>query len=97
VVGGFFKITLFFYAAVAGTADIFKFSDPKKLSFPLGALILFASVTIASNYAENIEEGLRIVPIYLHWPFQIIIPTLLLVIAFFRNRKKKSDSPSKQS
>jgi spore germination protein KB len=92
VVGGFFKITIFFYAAVAGTADIFKFSDPKKLSFSLGALILFASVTISSNYAENTEEGLRIVPIYLHWPFQIIIPTLLLIIAFFRNRKKKTNS-----
>ncbi len=92
VIGGFFKITLFFYAAVVGAADIFKFSHPKKLSFPLGALILFASITISSNYAEHLKEGLEIVPIYLHWPFQIIIPTLLLMIAFFRNRKKKTNS-----
>jgi spore germination protein KB len=89
IVGGFFKITLFFYAGVAGAADIFKFDKLRNLSLPLGAFVLFASVTIASNYAEHIKEGLRIVPIYLHWPFQIIIPSMLLVIAFFRNRKKK--------
>ncbi|MDR6123828.1 spore germination protein KB [Bacillus sp. SLBN-46] len=90
IVGGFFKITLYFYAGVAGAADIFKFDKLRNLSVPLGAFVLFSSVTIASNYAEHIKEGLRIVPIYLHWPFQIIIPSMLLVVAFFRNRKKKA-------
>lgn len=91
VVGGFFKITLYFYAAVLGASDIFKLDNQSKLCFPMGALILFASVTIASNYAEHIKEGLKVTPIYLHWPFQIVIPSLLLIIAFFRNRKKKAD------
>ncbi|MDR7001801.1 GerAB/ArcD/ProY family transporter [Neobacillus niacini] len=90
VIGGFFKISLFTYAAVTGAADLFKFSSHRKLSYPIGLLILFASVIIASSYAEHITEGIVIVPIYLHWPFQIIIPITLLLIAFFRNRKKKS-------
>lgn len=92
VIGGFFKISLYFYAAVAGTADLFKFKNHKMLSFPIGFIILFASVTIASNYAEHIKEGLDIIPFYLNWPFQIIIPSMLLVIAFFRNRKKKKSA-----
>ncbi|WP_251551846.1 GerAB/ArcD/ProY family transporter [Neobacillus muris] len=92
VVGGFFKITIFFYAAVTGAGDIFKMKSQRKLGFPIGVIVLFASVTIASNYAEHIKEGLDIVPLYLHWPFQIIIPSLLLVIAFFRNRKKNPRS-----
>ncbi|MEH7504864.1 GerAB/ArcD/ProY family transporter [Neobacillus drentensis] len=93
MIGGFFKISIFFYAAVEGTADLFNFKGQEKLGFPIGLIILIGSVTIASNYAEHIEEGLKIVPYYLHWPFQIIIPSMLLIIAFFRNRKKKK-SPS---
>lgn len=92
IIGGFIKITLFFYAALVGAADIFQFKNPRKLTFPIGIIILFASITIATNYPEHIKEGLQIVPIYLHWPFQIIIPSILLVIAFFRNRKKTPQS-----
>ncbi|MGG3470659.1 GerAB/ArcD/ProY family transporter [Neobacillus pocheonensis] len=93
VIGGFFKIALYYYVAVAGAADIFNFKNQRKLGFPIGVLVLFSSMTIASNYAEHIKEGLEVVTVYLHWPFQIIIPSILLIIAFFRNRKKKS-SPS---
>ncbi|MED3562956.1 GerAB/ArcD/ProY family transporter, partial [Bacillus xiapuensis] len=88
IIGGFFKVSLFFYAAVTGAADIFQFKQKEKLSFPIGLIILFASVTIATTYAEHIKEGLVVIPIYLQWPFQIIIPVSLLIIAFFRNRKK---------
>ena len=97
VIGGFFKIAIYFYAAVAGTADLFKFKTQSKLTFPIGFFILVASLTIATNYAEHIKEGLSIVPIYLHWPFQIIIPCFLLVIAFFRNRKKQKQQTSQQN
>ncbi len=88
-VGGFMKIAVFYYAAVVGTVDLFKLSDPSKIIFPIGLLILFASGAIASNYSEDIKEGLEIVPIYLHWPLQIIIPGILLMIAYFRNRGKQ--------
>ena len=97
VIGGFFKITLYFYAAVLGATELFKFKNTSKLTFPIGLIVLFASLTIASNYAEHIKEGLKIVPIYLHWPFQIIIPMMLLVIAFFRNRKKKQKTTNDQT
>ncbi len=93
VIGGFFKITLYYYAAVAGATDIFKFKDHRKIGFPIGLMILFTSITIATNYPEHINEGLKVVTIYLHWPLQIIIPCMLLIIAFFRNRKKKISQP----
>lgn len=88
IIGGFFKISIFTYAAVVGTVDIFQFKDQKKITFPIGLIVLFSSLSIASNYAEHIKEGLQFVPVFLHWPFQIVIPSLLLVVAFFRNRKK---------
>ncbi|MDQ0199624.1 GerAB/ArcD/ProY family transporter [Neobacillus ginsengisoli] len=92
IIGGFFKVAILYYAAVAGAADIFNFKNQRKLGFPIGVIILFASMTIASSYAEHIKEGLKFVTVYLHWPFQIIIPCILLMIAFFRNRKKQSSS-----
>lgn len=51
--------------------------------------VLFLSMVIASNYSEHIEEGLKIFPLYAQLPFQIILPVLLLIIAFIKNRKKR--------
>ncbi|WP_066253619.1 GerAB/ArcD/ProY family transporter [Neobacillus drentensis] len=90
IIAGFFKIAIYFYAAVAGAADIFQIKNQRKLGFPIGLIVLFGSITIASNIAEFIQEGSMIVPFYLSWPFQIIIPFILLIIAFLRNRKKKT-------
>jgi spore germination protein KB len=90
IIGGFFKIAIYYYAAVAGAADIFQFKNQRKLVFPIGMIVLFGSITIASNFAEFIREGTVFVTIFLSWPFQIIIPSILLIFAVFRNRKKKT-------
>ncbi|MFL6558212.1 MAG: GerAB/ArcD/ProY family transporter, partial [Bacillus sp. (in: firmicutes)] len=69
VIAGFFKITLYFYAAVTATADLFQFKSHQKLGFPIGLIVLFASVTVASNYSEHVKEGEKVIPWYLHLPF----------------------------
>jgi len=92
VIGGFFKITILFYVAVMGTTSLFKVEKPEQLVFPLGFITLFLSVGIASSFPEHIQEGLDIVPMYLHLPFQVIFPLLLLVGAFLRNRHKQKSS-----
>lgn len=90
VIGVFFKLSLFFYASLAGTANLFNIKNSAQLAFPLGLLLLVLSMTVASNFSEQVYEGLQIVPLYVHLPFQVIIPGLLLIIAFFKNRKKQS-------
>lgn len=87
VIGGFFKAAIFLYAAVAGAADLFGFQDQTQLVYPLGLIVLLASIGNAQNYSEHIIEGLKVVPLLLNWPMQIIIPILLLLIAFIRHRK----------
>ncbi|WP_050184210.1 GerAB/ArcD/ProY family transporter [Domibacillus robiginosus] len=89
VIGGFFKITIFFYVAVMGATSLFKVKESSHLVFPLGFITLFLSVGIASNFSEHIQEGLDIVPLYLHLPFQVIFPLLLLVSVVLKNRKKQ--------
>ncbi|MFX3673464.1 MAG: GerAB/ArcD/ProY family transporter [Paenisporosarcina sp.] len=90
IIGGFFKISVFFYVAVTATASLFKIKDSALLAFPFGVVILLLSITIASNFSEHVQEGLQVVPLYMHLPFQVIIPAFLLIIAIFRNRNKKS-------
>lgn len=86
VIGGFFKISVFFYAGVIGAADLFQIKEHQRLIYPLGLAVLLLSIAIANNFAEHIKEGLNIVTIYMHIPLQVVIPVLLLIIAVIRNR-----------
>ncbi|KPD00683.1 Spore germination protein YndE [Geobacillus sp. BCO2] len=57
IIGGFFKISIFFYAGVVGAAHLFGISKHQRIVYPLGLLVLLLSIAIASNYAEHIYEG----------------------------------------
>ncbi|MBU8690514.1 spore germination protein [Priestia megaterium] len=88
IICGFFKVSVLFYASVIGTANLFKIKSPSRLAYPVGLIILFLSVTIASNFQEHLHEGLKIAPVVLNIPLYAIIPPLLLLVAFLKNRKK---------
>ena len=49
-IGSFMKIAVYYYVAVVGTVDLFKISNPKKIIFPIGLLILFASGAISKLF-----------------------------------------------
>ncbi|USK69774.1 GerAB/ArcD/ProY family transporter [Peribacillus asahii] len=89
IICGFFKISVYCYAAVIGIADLFNVKESSQLVYPIGIVILFFSITISSNFSEHIQEGSHIVPFFVHLPLQVVIPLLLLVIAFFKNRKNR--------
>ncbi|MCM2534345.1 spore germination protein [Neobacillus pocheonensis] len=85
----FFKITIFFYAAVIGMVDLFKLKNHQQIILPAGVILTFLSMMIASNFAEHIEEGQTITSYYIHIPLHIIIPLFMVVVAMIRNRFKK--------
>lgn len=88
IIGGFFKIALFFYVAVASSSELFHLSSHQKLTYPLGIVVLIFSMMIASHFPGHIEEGLRVVPLYVHLPFQIGIPFIALLLIFWRKRSR---------
>ncbi|WP_332695234.1 GerAB/ArcD/ProY family transporter [Halalkalibacter lacteus] len=90
IIGDLFKMGIFFLAAVIGTADLFYVKDYKSLVFPIGIVILLASLTVAGNFAEHIEIGGGMLPLYVHVPIAVIIPGLLLFIALIRKHMKRS-------
>ncbi|MCG1021053.1 GerAB/ArcD/ProY family transporter [Sutcliffiella horikoshii] len=81
------KIGIFFFGAVKGLEHISK-REYRSFLFPIGSLICLSSIIITDSFAEHIEEGLRIVPYFIHIPFQFALPFLLLVIVLIRTRKK---------
>jgi len=87
IVGGFFKASVYFYAAVEGTVRLFRMRKQHRLVYPLGLLVLIISLATASNFAEHLKEGLQISTMYLHIPLQVVVPIVLLCIAAFRRRK----------
>jgi spore germination protein KB len=86
----FFKVSILFYGAVIGIADLFKLKNYQQIILPIGIIIVFLSMIIASNFAEHIEEGLNIAPYYIHSIFLLIIPLLMLVVVMIRKGFKKS-------
>jgi len=90
VIGGFVKISVFFYAVIVGLSTLFKVKRPSALTYPVGTVILFFSLTIASNFQEHLKEGLTIMPVLLFIPFHVVIPLTLLCIAFIKHRIKKT-------
>ncbi|MBD0382300.1 GerAB/ArcD/ProY family transporter [Paenibacillus sedimenti] len=86
IIGGFFKITTFLYACFAGLIELFQIERRKELAWTLGLQMFICSITIADNFVEHIEIGLKIVPSYLHLPFQVGLPLLLLALTWIRNK-----------
>jgi spore germination protein KB len=83
----FFKASIYLYAAVIGIADLFKLKTYHQILFPTGTIVIFLSLTMASSFSEQGEEGfllqyLSIVPL-------IVIPLLMLVVSIIRNHFKK--------
>ncbi|WP_191565445.1 GerAB/ArcD/ProY family transporter [Metabacillus idriensis] len=88
VIGCFFKISVFTYAAVIGSASLFKKRKNPAMVIVVCLLTLVASLLNAENIQEHIYIGLKIVPVYLHLPFQAGIPLLLLIIMLIRKKNK---------
>lgn len=89
VVGGYFKISIFFCFAMSGFKDIFPIKRTKLYDFIFAILLVITSFFIAESYMEHIRIGLEIVPKYLHVPFQIVIPCLFALIVFIKKIRRQ--------
>lgn len=85
IIGVFFKMTLYCYAAMTITADLFKVRDYRQMAIPVGIIVLFGSFISAENYPVHMDEGKVFMRFFL--PFiSLIVPVLLFAV--HRVRKK---------
>ncbi|AWP26518.1 MULTISPECIES: GerAB/ArcD/ProY family transporter [unclassified Paenibacillus] len=95
IIGVFFKISLYYYAALMCTSELFKIPY-KKLIYPYAVIILGNSMVLSRSYSEHLMKGSKY--LYTVLPvFTIVIPAVLVILGMIRIlvRRMKSKSRSK--
>lgn len=85
----YFKLTLGFYASVLGFAQTFKLKEYRFLVMPMSMIMLVFSLVAYPNRAYFITFLREITPVY-HLIFGLVLPFILLGIAYFRKIKIQS-------
>jgi spore germination protein KB len=92
VTGVFFKVGGFTFGAAVGIAQLFKLKQTHSVMLGLGTIITSLSLISATSYVEHLEIGYTLYVPYIHTLLQIIIPILLLCIAFIRKKFNSENS-----
>jgi spore germination protein KB len=89
LVGSMTKLCIYLYAANAGLQDVFNTKNYKIFLLPTGIITIAGAILIADSYLEHMNIGLKIVPYYINLPFEIIIPSLIIIIILIERLIKK--------
>lgn len=89
VLGAFAKICVFYYVTVLGAAQWMNLSDYRPIVYPLGFLLLLFSMWVAPNYQE-LTHTISTSVIFSTMVMFVIIPALLLAVAWVRHRMRGS-------
>ncbi|MGO4271030.1 GerAB/ArcD/ProY family transporter, partial [Paenibacillus sp. TAF58] len=94
VAGGFFKVGIYIYGASVGTAQLLNLKNHHFVLIPLGAIIVPLGHIMVKTYAEHLAVGLKFDMTYLHLPLQFVIPSLLLIMAYFHQKVLSHSDPT---
>lgn len=82
----YFKMTLYFYAAVVGLAQVLKLRDYRPLCFPMGMLVAVYSLVVYPNVVYMMEwDSTVFIPYVISIGF--IFPLIILVTAWVRKKR----------
>ncbi len=85
---GFIKISVMYYAAVFGTAQLLRMRTYRPLLIPFGVLIIILSFLNFDSSHENFIFASNVYPYYA-LPFQLFFPLAALLLSRRKNKKKK--------
>lgn len=86
-IGGFFKGTIYFYAGVLAISSVIKKINIRWI-IVLSALFIFVYGTILiKSFVFHRWLGIEVITKYMHAPFQLVIPLLLLFINWLKKFK----------
>jgi spore germination protein KB len=92
VAGVFFKVGGWMYGVSVGITQFFNLKDDRSILLGISTIIIPLSFLYSANYVEAREVGTKFIQPYLHIPLQIIIPILLLCIAYIRRKFNPKNS-----
>ena len=90
IMGLFFKVSIYFYAATFGLSQILNMKDYRPLTYPLGLIIIVLSVIIFPNidYQETFTSETTV---SISLVIGLFFPLLLVAIYMIRKKKLKKD------
>jgi spore germination protein KB len=88
IIGDFFKVTVFAYAAVISSTDLFKVRSYRKLVFIIGGMIYLTSIFASDNFVEHLYQG-KVVLKSIFPLFEFIIPFLLAMVVLIQRIIRK--------
>jgi spore germination protein KB len=88
IIGDFFKVTVFAYAAVICSTDLFKVRSYRKLVFIIGGMIYLTSIFASDNLVEHLYQG-KVVLKSIFPLFEFIIPFLLVMVVLIQRIIRK--------
>ncbi|MBZ4653978.1 MAG: putative rane protein [Peptococcaceae bacterium] len=86
VLGGFFKVGVFYYAAVLGSAQWLELKDYRPLVLPVGIILVALSILIHEGIVDLFDFLARVWPPYALIVFEAGIPLVLLLVALVRGK-----------
>jgi spore germination protein KB len=97
VAGGFFKVGVYIYGAAIGTAHLFQLQSYHSVLIPLGVIIISLGQVMVRNVTEHNSIGSIFDMSFVHLPLQLVIPGLLLIIAFLNSRENLTGTNLKKT
>ncbi|BCG58970.1 GerAB/ArcD/ProY family transporter [Paenibacillus sp. URB8-2] len=88
IIGVFFKVAVYYGAAVIAISDLFNLPY-RTMIIPSAIIILFSGMLDARSFVEHLEEGGEMLT-FIYPVFTIVIPTILIIVAAFRNYRSGS-------
>ncbi|MFZ5989175.1 MAG: hypothetical protein ACOYWZ_18935 [Bacillota bacterium] len=85
-VAGIIKVGICVYAASVGIAELLNLDDYKPFVIPISTFAVVLSIWVYGSLMEMMQWASEVWPYY-SIPFQIVIPSILMVGSIF-NRKK---------
>jgi spore germination protein KB len=95
MLGVFIKGSLFFYCGLKGLEYIFNLPY-RYFALPVSMIISLFSILVSVDFADHIQEGIKMVPYYLHFPFQVVLPFILFLLVMWKQLRSKSKSRGEQ-
>jgi len=92
VLGGFFKVGVFYYAAVLGSAQWLELKDYRPLVLPVGIILVALSILIHEGIVDLFDFLARFWPPYALLVFEAGIPLVLLLVALVRGKGRRKNA-----
>ncbi|WP_054972795.1 endospore germination permease [Paenibacillus sp. A3] len=89
-IGGFYKMTIFFYGSVQAFNSVVKFRRETWLILFLGILSVCFSYIFFTSFSFHRWVGTKVFIPYVHMPFQVFMPILLLLIVWLKHEKNSA-------